>query len=272
MLTTRARDALARRALRTPATQSCTSLPVPIRITSGSPSFGVGQDIGAPRQPRGRRVAGAVERRQRLAAEDQAGGLMPERGDDDPPRLDDLVGVGRAQRDQAGDRAQGDQLLDRLVGRAVLADADRIVREHVDDRQLHQRPEPDRRLHVVAEDQEARAEGADLGQREAVDDRAHGVLAHAEVQVAPAGVRRPADRRRPRTSGASWSRARGRPRRRSARDSACAMAFSTLPEDSRLAMPLASAGNSAGPRPSLRAARAAASARSDRRAPDGALR
>jgi hypothetical protein len=50
---------------------------------------------------------------------------------------DDLVGVGRPQRDEAGDGAQRDELLDRLVRRTVFADADRIVREDVDDRQLH---------------------------------------------------------------------------------------------------------------------------------------
>ena len=51
------------------------------------------------------------------------------------------------------------QLLDRLMRRAVLADADRIVREDVDDRNLHQRGQPDRRTAVVGEDEEARAEG-----------------------------------------------------------------------------------------------------------------
>ena len=87
--------------------------------------------------------------------------------DDDAPRFGDLVGVGRPQRDQAGDAAQREKLLDRLMRRPVLADADRIVREDVDDRNLHQRREPDRRLHVVGEDEEARAEGADLRQRRA---------------------------------------------------------------------------------------------------------
>ena len=37
--------------------------------------FGVGHDIGAAREARGRRVAVAVEHRQRLAAEHQAGRL-----------------------------------------------------------------------------------------------------------------------------------------------------------------------------------------------------
>ena len=56
-----------------------------------------------------------------------------------------LVGVGRAQGDEPGDRAQRRELLDRLVRRAVFADADRVVREDVDDRNLHQRAQADRR-------------------------------------------------------------------------------------------------------------------------------
>ena len=56
-----------------------------------------------------------------------------------------LASPGR-KRDQARNRAQDGQLLDRLMRRAVFADADRIVREDVDDRQLHERRQADRRL------------------------------------------------------------------------------------------------------------------------------
>ena len=80
------------------------------------------------------------------------------------------------------------QLLDRLVGRAVLAERDAVVGEDVHDVQSHQRRQPDRRPHVVGEDQEGRAERHESAvRRQAVDDRAHRVLAHAEVEVA-AGV------------------------------------------------------------------------------------
>ena len=41
--------------------------------------------------------------------------------------------------------ARSGQLLDRLVRRAVFADADRVVREDVNHRQLHERREPNRR-------------------------------------------------------------------------------------------------------------------------------
>ena len=92
---------------------------------------------------------------------------------------------------QAGDRAQRPQMLDRLVGRAVLAEADRVVRPDVGHRQLHQRGQPDRPPHVVAEDQEGAAvrPGAAV-QRDAVQDRAHRVLADAEVQGPAVGVAR----------------------------------------------------------------------------------
>ena len=73
--------------------------------------------------------------------------------------------------------------------RAVLADRDRVVAEDPDGVELHQRREPDRRAHVVGEDEERRAERLDdpAVQREAVDRGAHAVLAHAPGDVA-AGV------------------------------------------------------------------------------------
>ena len=78
------------------------------------------------------------------------------------PGLDHLVGVAGADDGHAGDRPQRRELLDRLVGRAVFADADRVVREDVDDRDFHQGRQADRHPAVVAEDQEAGAEGRTL--------------------------------------------------------------------------------------------------------------
>jgi hypothetical protein len=62
------------------------------------------------------------------------------------------------------------------------------VREDENGGQLHQRREPDGGARVVAEDEERRAERPQLGQRQPVDDRRHGVLANAEMQVLPAGL------------------------------------------------------------------------------------
>ena len=79
--------------------------------------------------------------------------------DDDAPRFDDFVGVGGTQRDQAGNIPERGKLLHRLMRGSVLADANGIVREHIDDWQLHQGAQPDRRFHIVREDEEAGAEG-----------------------------------------------------------------------------------------------------------------
>ena len=85
-------------------------------------------------------------------------------------------------------RAQAGELLDRLMRGAILAQGDAVVGEDVDHVQSHQRGETDRRAHVIGEDQERRAERNGAAVRgEAVHDRAHAVLAHAEVQIA-AGV------------------------------------------------------------------------------------
>ena len=101
-----------------------------------------------------------------------------------PPGLGDLVGVGGADHVEPGDGAQRGELLDRLVGRAVLAEADRVVGEDVDHRQLHQRREADRRPRVVGEGQVGRPERAQLGERQAVGDRRRLVLADAVVELA----------------------------------------------------------------------------------------
>ena len=65
-----------------------------------------------------------------LAAEHQRGRAVV--GDGRLPRGDGLVGVGRADDLQLRDGPQRGELLDRLVCRAVLADADGVVRPHED--------------------------------------------------------------------------------------------------------------------------------------------
>ena len=84
--------------------------------------------------------------------------------------------------------AQAGQLLDRLVRRAVLAQADRIMGQHVDHPLAHDRAKPDRRPHVVGEDEErARVGDQAAVQRHPVSRSRHAVLANAEMDVA-AGV------------------------------------------------------------------------------------
>src|SRR5262249_15553034 len=136
-------------------------------------------------QAAGRRTLGTVERRQRLAREDQRYRFVAQLGDE-LPRLEDFVGVRGAQRDEPGDGAQRRKLLDRLMRRSVLANPDRVVREYVDDRQLHERAQANRWPRVVAEDEETRAEGANLRGRKTVQDGGHRMLAHTEMEVAAA--------------------------------------------------------------------------------------
>src|SRR3954454_12569007 len=74
-------------------------------------------------------------------------------------------------------------MFDRLVSRAVLAEADRVMGPDVDNGQLHQRYQPYRRPHVVAEDQECAAVGPQATvQVDAVHDRAHGMFPDPEMQ------------------------------------------------------------------------------------------
>jgi hypothetical protein len=83
-------------------------------------------------------------------------------------------------------------MLDRLVGRAVLAERDRVVGVDPHGGQAGQRRQPDRAAHVVGELQERRAVGvhdAAVG-RHPVDGSAHAVLAHAEEDVAPGALTR----------------------------------------------------------------------------------
>ena len=107
------------------------------------------------------------------------------------PAFRRLRGVGRAEDEEVRDGAQRGHVLDRLVRRAVLAKADGIVRQHVDDADAHQGCKADRRTAIVREDQEAAGIGDEAAvQRHAVHRRRHAVLAHAVVDVAAGEVGR----------------------------------------------------------------------------------
>src|SRR5438874_8761538 len=79
-------------------------------------------------------------------------------------------------------------MLYRLMGRAVFAITHRVVCEDKDGRELHQSREPNRWPRVVAEDEEGRAESAQLRQGEPVHNGGHRMLADAEMQVFPCRV------------------------------------------------------------------------------------
>ena len=79
------------------------------------------------------------------------------------------------------------KMLDRLMRRSVLAEADRVVRHDVDRRDAGQRRDADRRPRIIGEDQEGRAGRAEAAmERKPVHGRRHAVLADAVMDVAPA--------------------------------------------------------------------------------------
>ncbi len=80
--------------------------------------------------------------------------------------------------------AEHAELLDGLMGRAVLADTDGIMGQNEDLRQLHEGRESGHGLQIITEDEE----GADIGaetavQQHAVGNAGHGQLTHTEVDV-----------------------------------------------------------------------------------------
>ena len=122
------------------------------------------------------------------------------------PRRCGLVGISRTYDVEVGDGTQRGEMFDGLMGRAVFAESDGIVRPHVDRIDLHERSQSNRWTHVVGELQERAAVGARRSvQHDSGEHRAHRVLADTEVQRAAVGVGRPllggdrgrAERRRP---------------------------------------------------------------------------
>ena len=107
------------------------------------------------------------------------------------PALGGLDRIARAEHQEIGDRAQRGQMLDRLMRRPVLAEADGVVRHDMDDALAHQRGQPDRRPAIIGEHQEGAGIGDDAAmQRHAVHGRGHAVLAHAVMDEAAAHSRR----------------------------------------------------------------------------------
>ena len=141
-----------------------------------------------------------------------------------------------------GRRPQRRELLDRLMRRAVLAEPDRVVREDPDRRDLHQRAEADRLARVVGEDQVRRAVGAQLREREAVDDappcRARGSRSGGSGRRG----RRPRRRPPPRSEPGGGRAGRGPPRRRPATERCGRPRSAPCPTPSGSRLPFSSGG------------------------------
>src|SRR5262249_35380681 len=72
--------------------------------------------------------------------------------------------------------------------RAIFADADRIMRPNMENRQIHQRCQPDRATRIIRKNQEAGCKCPQTAKRHPVDGGAHGMLANAEMEISSAMV------------------------------------------------------------------------------------
>ena len=148
---------------------------------------GIAQDVAAAAQAVARLLGRARERRQLLAGQRQCDRTGRIRGASlgcHRPRGGRLVAIARPDEPQVRDRPQGCIVLDRLVGRAILAESDRIVGPDIDHVESAEGGEPDRAAHVVAEGEECRRVGHEaIVIRDPVDDPAHRMLAYPEAQI-----------------------------------------------------------------------------------------
>ena len=118
----------------------------------------IGKHVRASGKARGGRKLRAVERGKSPGASGPADAGSCCKLHDDFPRLDDFIGVRRAQNDQAGRGAEHRQMFDRLMRGPVFADANRIMRENVDHGDSHDGAQAQAAAHVIRENKEGRAE------------------------------------------------------------------------------------------------------------------
>ena len=92
--------------------------------------------------------------------------------------------IARTDDIEVRNRAEHRELLDRLMGRAILADTDGIMGQYEDLRNLHQCRQSRHRLQIVTEDEEGRYEGTKSAmEQHTVCDTGHRHLTNAEVNV-----------------------------------------------------------------------------------------
>ncbi len=154
-------------------------------VPAAGGAFGAGEAVTGANALRGGRP---VEHWEALPAQAQRGrpvGVL----EDGAPGHHGLVCVGRPYHVEAGDGPQRPQVLDRLVGRPVLTEPDRVMRPDIGHRQPHQGSEPDRGAHVVAEDQERATVGpGQPAEGYPAADGPHAVLPDPEMQGAAVWV------------------------------------------------------------------------------------
>src|SRR5690554_1533740 len=148
----------------------------------GLAALSVLQNITAALHPRSVGVDAAMERREVLPREDEDGGAIVFRGG--LPRLARLIRVPGADRHKIRDAPERGEMFDRLMRRAIPADPDGVLRKDMAGAHAHQRREAERGAHIIAKDEEGRAEGDDAAmERHAVDGGGHSMLTDTPSDV-----------------------------------------------------------------------------------------
>src|SRR6266700_29485 len=101
------------------------------------------------------------------------------------PGFGSFIGITWAQHRQTRNRAQGGQLLNRLVCGTIFTQTNAIMRKDVDSLEAHQCGQANRWTHIVREDQEGGTERNEAAiEGDAVHNAAHPMLTDAKVHVA----------------------------------------------------------------------------------------
>ena len=147
------------------------------------------QDISTLQYPGAAFVRWAIiQHRHRLATQCQEGRTIHalHRGGKSPGGF---LRVGGTNDIEIRNHPQAGNSFHRLMGWAVLADADGVVRVEINDRQLRERGKAHRRTRVIGENEERRARGPEdpiIG--DAIVDGRHAVLTNAVAEVAAGAV------------------------------------------------------------------------------------
>ena len=144
--------------------------------------------IRAATHPIGGRVR--IQHRQALAGQHDRSRTLSLDGD--PPGSCRFVGVGGTEHSEPGNGSEARQVLNRLMGRSVLADDDAVMREHEDDVGLHEGREANSGPKVIGEHEERGSVRQHTAVKcHPVDESPHGVLADAEMEVVAASIIEP---------------------------------------------------------------------------------
>jgi hypothetical protein len=127
----------------------------------------------------------AANRGKILSGQHHCGGVIGN-GDQFAIRFGHFIRVAWTNDLHARDGPASGEMLDRLMRRAIFAQPDRVVRENVQHRLVHDAGQTHRRAHVIREDEERSAVWPQSGQRQSIADRRHRMFANAKMKIASA--------------------------------------------------------------------------------------